>query len=74
MKTKEILKAIEDEFHEAVERFDKFNTPHEGYAVMLEEMDELWDEIKKKKPNQDNMRKETIQIGAMAIRFLHDLL
>ena len=24
----------------------QFNSPHEGYAVLLEEVDELWQEIK----------------------------
>ncbi len=47
-----------------------FNSPHEGYAVMLEEMDELWAEIKKKEPDKERMRAEAIQVGAMAIKFL----
>lgn len=50
------------------------NTPHEGYAVILEELDELWVEIKKKKPDTQEMRKEAIQVAAMAVRFIEDLI
>lgn len=46
---------------------------HEGYAILLEEMDELWSEIKKKKVNPMKVKKEAIQVAAMAMRFLVDL-
>ena len=40
-----------NEYGRAGETYDEFNSPHEGYAVLLEEVDELWDEIKNdKKP------------------------
>jgi len=47
-----------------------FVSPHEGYAVLLEELDELWDEIKKERPDNNRMREEAIQVGAMAIKFI----
>lgn len=49
---------------------------HEGYAVILEELDELWQEIKVKQKNRDaaKLRKEAIQVAAMAVRFVADLL
>lgn len=55
----------------AMTKFPPFNTAHEGYAVLLEEVDELWDEIKKKQGTRDaaRLRKEAVQIAAMAIRF-----
>ena len=55
--------------------FHRFNGPHEGYAVILEELDELWDEVKASKPGADRaaMRKEAIQVAAMALRFVHDV-
>ena len=50
---------------------------HEGYAVILEEMDELWEEVKtnpRKNPVRlANARKEAIQIAAMAIRLVVDV-
>lgn len=46
-------------------------SPHEGYAVLLEELDELWDEVKANHPERsERMRKEAIQVAAMAIRFV----
>lgn len=52
-----------------------FHNQHEGYAVLYEEVDELWDEVKKNQKNYDlkAQRKEAIQIAAMAIRFATEL-
>lgn len=51
----------------------KFNSPHEGYAVLLEEVYELWDEVRKSKHDKELMRKEAIQVAAMAVRFIDEL-
>jgi len=48
----------------------RFNSAHEGYAVLLEEVDELWDEIKANPQDRRRMRAEAIQVAAMAMRFL----
>jgi hypothetical protein len=55
--------------------FPPFNTAHEGYAILLEEVEELWAEIKanQQTPGRDTrMRREAIQVAAMALRFLVD--
>ena len=43
-------------------------------SVLLEEVEELWDEIKKSPKKRDpiKMRTEAIQVAAMALRFIHD--
>lgn len=43
---------------------------HEAYAVLLEEIDELWDEVKARVFSRTAARQEAIQVAAMAIRFV----
>lgn len=66
----EIMASVQKELLSAEDKFGPFNTPHEGYAVILEELDELWDEIKRKDRTLSAMREEAIQVAAMAIRFI----
>ena len=44
-----VIQAILKEYNEAVLSNGSFNSAHEGYAVILEELDELWEEVKKKR-------------------------
>ena len=67
----EAFEKVKAELHEATTKFPAFNSSHEGYAVLKEEVDELWDEIKANRHNRT--REEAIQVAAMAIRFLIDL-
>ena len=50
-----------------------FHTPHEGYAVILEELDELWDLVKADKARGSDAEREAIQIAAMAVRYVLDI-
>lgn len=73
MKKEEIaIKEIAQEYKRATEKFKKFASTHEGYAVVLEELDELWWEIKNNTNPAHNMRDEAVQVGAMALRFIVD--
>ena len=71
----EVLNAVYTEFQKAAAKFPKFNGAHEGYAVLLEEVDELWDEVKLNHSDRSKrrMREEAIQIAAMAMRFIMDV-
>lgn len=63
------------EVRKAIDKYKPMNSCHEGYAVLDEEVDELWDEVKIKQ-GQRNMEKlttEATQVAAMAMRFLVDL-
>ena len=53
-----------------------FHNQHEAYAVLLEEIDELWDEIKKnhKKYDLAAQRTEATQAAAMLARLMVELL
>lgn len=62
------------ELRSAIKKYPKFNSPHEGYSILLEEVDELWEEVKIKQGKRDpeKLEKEAIQVAAMAIRFILD--
>jgi NTP pyrophosphatase (non-canonical NTP hydrolase) len=66
------LEKVKNEVIYIATKHNGFNSPHEGYAVMLEELDELWDEIKKKPSSRDSkyMKNECKQIAAAAICFM----
>jgi len=63
-----VLEGIENEIDDALGTWGDFQSLHEGYAVLLEELDELWIEIKKKVADRDydNLYIEAVQVSAMA--------
>ena len=65
------LAAVGVEIRKARERFAPFNSAHEGYAVIAEELDELWADVKANRTN--DARSEAVQVAAMAVRFLIDI-
>lgn len=70
-----VLQDAGAELAKALRKYPKMHGPHEGYAVILEELDELKAEIwkKPKKRSLQKMRKEAVQIAAMALRFMMDV-
>jgi len=72
----EAIQLIVNEYDRAITMYGPFASAHEGYSVLLEEVDELWDEVKAKqsKRNPDNLKKESIQVAAMGMRFLVDVI
>jgi NTP pyrophosphatase (non-canonical NTP hydrolase) len=69
----EVANEVFLELERAISKFPTFNSTHEGYAVLLEEVDELWEEIKQKEKDHPAIREEAIQVAAMAIRFIRDV-
>jgi vacuolar-type H+-ATPase catalytic subunit A/Vma1 len=64
------------EIERARAKHKPINSAHEGYSVILEELDEFWDEVKRKLEMRDNrhMYEELVQIAAMAQRTAEDVL
>jgi hypothetical protein len=67
------LSFLTAEVERARSKFSDFNSPHEGWAVIREELDELWDHVKANTGGTVEAREEAIQIAAMALRYALDL-
>ena len=66
-----VVEQVRQELGDAQRRFPRFNSPHEGWAVIAEELDELWEIVRGKTGQRvpEQMTREAIQVAAMAIRF-----
>lgn len=71
-----ILSDVRDEFLSAKTKHPGMqNSLHEGYGVLMEEVEEFWDEVKKRQSKRDPAKvyAELVQVAAMAVRTLHDV-
>lgn len=66
---------IVDEFIHAREKHKACNSFHEHYAVLLEEVDEYWEEVRKNSTQRSKkrIREELIQVAAMALAGIVEL-
>jgi len=71
-KNNDWMALIKKEYERANIKHKMFTSTHQGYGVLLEEVDELWNEIKQNS-SKDLMAKEAIQVAAMALKFLESL-
>ena len=64
------IEEIDEELASSYRHGQTFSSLHEAYAVILEELDEVWDITKQKRKNRSakELEKELIQIAAMAIK------
>lgn len=72
MTTHEAIKRVIAEYERVRALHGPFHSQHEGYAVILEEVDELWESIREALP-LGLVTQEAIHVGAMSLRFLIDL-
>lgn len=65
------LRDVSKELKNISNLWNEFNSAHEAFAILAEEIDELWDHVKTKQINRDlpAMRDEAIQVAAVALRF-----
>lgn len=69
MKIEDAMRLVVNEYARASAR-GNYSSDHEGYAVMLEELDELWEEIKSNPRDKRLVCDEAVQVAATALRFL----
>lgn len=67
------LKRVGDEVLRALDRFPSFNSPHEGKAVIEEELEELWEHCRANTGRSPEAIQEAVQVAAMAVRYVLDL-
>lgn len=67
---------VREELERALVKFPPFHSAHEGWAIIKEELDELWEVVRLNQSTagrNDRLRKECIQVAAMAMRFLLEM-
>ena len=65
-----ILRNVGEEVERAQAKFPPFNSGHEGYAVIKEELDELWDHVKGNTAYSPAAMIEAQQVAAMGVRYM----
>lgn len=72
----DLLQEIGDEVARAESLHAPINSAHEGYSVILEELDEFWEQVRMKRAARDpeKMRRELIETAAMCVRTIRDVV
>jgi flagellar hook-associated protein FlgK len=72
----DVISDVREEVIRAEELHKPINSLHEGYAVIAEELDEFWDQVKRKARDRDPVavRTELIQTAAMCVRTITNVL
>lgn len=76
MNIDKVSKLVLSEAGQTYAEHGPIKSPHEGVALIREELDELWGELRKIKKSDVRtigLKKEAIQVAAMALRFVVDL-
>lgn len=71
-----VIEDVKAELADVREQWPPMASLHEGYAILKEEVDEFWDEVKRKEADQDPLAlyEELIQVAAMAVKTASDCL
>ena len=70
-----VLLEVDDEIERAEVNHRPYSSAHEAYGVLAEEVAEFFDEVRKKRSDRDKaaMRRELVQVAAVAIRAIVNL-
>lgn len=69
----QLLALIDGELERATTRHEPMHSPHEGWAVIREELDELWEHVRADTGRDREAMVECLQIATMALRYIYDL-
>lgn len=70
----DILAEVAAELQRAQAQHAPISSAHEGYAVLLEEVEEVWALVKQRQPDRAALRAELLQVAAMAVRMIVDVV
>lgn len=73
MTMRPFLKLVDNELVAARRKHPKIADPHAAYAVILEELDEFWAEVKRQEHDGAAMLRELVQTAAMCCRAAEDM-
>lgn len=64
------LQEVQEEAERAVAKHGQYNSLHEAFGVLFEEVDEFWEEVRKKRSKRDplRIRQELVQIAACCLK------
>ena len=68
------MNEVAEELGRAIQAHGPIRSAHEGYAVVLEEVRELEREVFCRERRAEALRAEAIQVAAMAVRLVADVL
>jgi hypothetical protein len=70
-----IWQELADELDRAMTQHAPMHSPHEGHSVIREELDvELWEHVCHDTGRSAEARQEAMQVAAMALRYILDLI
>lgn len=70
-----IWQELADELHRAQAKHPPIHSAHEGISVIREELDvELWAHVCNDTGRSAEARREALQVAAMALRYIFDLI
>lgn len=72
---KSFLEKVSEECQKALKKHGPTKSLHEGYGILMEEVDEFWDEVKLKPENRNikNIKLELVQIASTCMK-IHEML